>query len=576
MLRPLLPAQDSDPGGRAARLAAERTTWRYAYDWPPGVATAAELPPGESYGLGFTVRALPAYLEIGVNLAAMSVENWARGDLVHLVRERFTGIDGASLGRHLLSTPRELASAAPLAHPETWQGYEALYATWRAPWVVAAQRDPAEADRAFAWQRIGGANPMVLARATTAPPLSPERFTTTTSGDTVAAAFTEGRLYVADYSSLAGLTAGTTDGLQKVLPAPTAWFVLDRATRALAPVAIRTGPGGDVFWPADGWRWVMARTLVQIADANHHEGVVHLGRTHMVMEAVGLALHRQLSTDHPLFVLLSPHLETTFAINQSAKTSLIAPGGTVDRVFAPTIEAFAGVVKAALDSYPLDATDPVQDLRARGLDDAGAFPGHPYRDAALPLWAAIREFTSGYVAVYYESDAEVAEDTELAAFVAELGAQDGGRLTGVPPARTRDELAYLLARFVWIAGPQHSAVNFPQFDFMSYPPNMPGASFAAPPDSSTPDDPAAFLAMLPPWKITLEGSTMVFLLSHVHDSRLGDYGLLHFKDLRVHGVVHAYQQRLAELEAADAAADAERPYPYPYLRPSGVLQSVSI
>lgn len=576
MLRPTLPGEDTDPG-RASRLADARATWRYAYDWPVGVATAAELPPSAGYGLGFTARSLPVYLEIGVDLAAMAVDEWRTGQLEALIRERFGAADGEGLLRHLLSTPKDLAAGAPMTRPPTWQGYQELFATWSPPPVVAAMDDPAAADRSFAWQRVAGVNPMVLARAERAPAeLAADRFAAVTGGDSPAAAAAEGRLFVADYSALADAPGGVTDGAQKWVPAPTAWFVVDRATKALCPVAVRTRPGGATFWPTDGWRWVMARAHVQSADANVHETVVHLGRTHLVMEAVGLAMHRQLSDAHPLYVLLSPHVETTFAINHSAKTSLIAPGGTVDRCFAPTIEAVGALVQQAVATYALDATEPRLDLRARGLDDATALPQHPYRDAAVPLWDALLAFTTDYVALYYATDADVVADPELRAFVAELSATDGGRLAGIPAIDSRARLAWLLCRFVFVAGPQHSAVNFPQFPHMGYPPNMPGAAFAPPPTADTPDDPASFLAMLPPWRLAIEGSTMVYLLSNVRNSRLGDYSLLHFKDLRVHAVVHALQQRLQALESADAAADAHRPWSYPWLRPSQILQSVSI
>lgn len=573
-MRPTLPSADPDPSGRAARLNAARDAYGFAYDWPPGVATAAALPKGEGYGAAFTLRSVPIYLEIGANLAGMAVEDFESADHQGLVKQRLDGITEDGLLEHLLALPKELAGGAPLVRPGTWEGYQAEFVTWPRPAVVAAQGLDPSADRSFAWQRIAGVNPMVLARAPSAPAaLATDRFAASTGGDSAPAAAAEGRLFVADYSSLAGLTAGTTDGLRKWVPAPTAWFVVDRASGALLPVAILPAPGGDLIWRGDGWRWVMARAAVQSADANVHEAVVHLGRTHLVMEAVGLCLHRQLSDAHPLYVLLSPHVATTFAINHSAKTSLIAPGGTVDRCFAAAIDSLVAVVHDAVSTYALDRTDPPTELADRGLSDLAV---HPYRDAALPLWDALREFTAAYVALYYPTDADVVGDPELRAFLAELASKDGGRLVGVPVVDSRERLAWLLARLIFVAGPQHSAVNFPQFDHMAYPPNMPGALWAPPPTRDTPDDPASFLELLPPWRTTLEGSTMVYLLSNVRNSRFGDYGLLHFTDLRVHPVVHAFQERLVALEAADAAADASRPWSYPYLRPSRILQSVSI
>lgn len=580
---PSLPSQDPRPESRASQLAESRGTWRYAYDWPVGVATSAELPKSANYGLTYVARSLEAYLGIVANLGAMTVSDVESGALERMVRERFETTDPGKLHDHLFRTPRDLAAAMGERRPTSWAEFEQLYHVWKAPPVVATFRQDARGqDLAFAWQRIAGVNPMTLARAASVPgnfPVTDEVFGRAMAGDRLEAALAEGRVFLADYAALDGIATGTTDGVAKYTGAPLALFAIERGTWDLLPVAIQCGQDPSrfpLFTPADGWRWWMARTAVQIADASVHEGVAHLGRTHMVMEAVNLAVNRQLSNRHPLSCLLLPHVETTAAINHSAKTSLIAPGGTVDRCFAPTIEAFGGVVKAALDSYRLDATAPPDDLRARGLDDRDVLRTHPYRDDALPVWDALRAYVGEYVALYYTSDADVAQDAELQAFVAELSADDGGRLRGVPPARTCAELAFLLTRLVWIGGPQHSAVNFPQFPYMGFPTNMPGASYRPMPDAETADEEASLVAMLPSWRIAIEDTTMVYLLSNVRPSRLGHYDLLHFRDPRVGPVVDRFQRKLAEIETATLDRDAGRLLPYPHLVPSQILQSVAI
>ncbi|MCB9685411.1 MAG: hypothetical protein H6738_22455 [Alphaproteobacteria bacterium] len=578
---PSLPASDDDPAGRSSQLQQSRQTWTYAYDWPPGVATGATLPEEDEYPIPYTVRTLKSYLAIAANLGAMAIEGLESGEFEAIVRKRFESIRGSDLHDSLFQTPQALAAAMSQRPPTSWSEYEELYRVWKAPDVVAFFHDtPRRQDEAFAWQRVAGVNPMVLARCTRIP----DHFPVTEAiwrrgmgeGDSLAAALAEGRVYLADYAPLDGVPTGTTDGLVKHLGAPLALFAAEKGTGTLLPVAIQVGQDPStsaLFTPADGWRWWMARTAVQIADANVHEGWAHLGRTHMVMEAVWLAMHRQLAERHPLFVLLSPHVHVTAAINHSAKTSLIAPGGTVDRCFAPTIEAFASVVKKGLDTYPLDRTAPPDDLRDRGLMDLTA---HPYRDDGLPIWNALRTYTDEVVALYYATDADVAGDVELQGFVRELSAADGGRLTGVPPANTRAELGFLLARLIWIAGPQHSAVNFTQFPNMGFPTNMPGAAYRPMPDASTPDEEAELLKMLPPWRIAIEDTTMVYLLSDVRESRLGDYGLLQFTDLRMHRVVSRFQAALSEIETATETRDIGRLMPYPHLLPSRILQSISI
>ncbi|MFK7986069.1 MAG: lipoxygenase family protein [Sandaracinaceae bacterium] len=581
-----LPQHDDDTTARANQLAESRQTYRYAYDWPVGVATAVELPEADHYPLSYIAHSAGVYAKIAANLAAMAVEGVEHGALVKMIGERIaTGIHPREFAKNVLSTPAELAKLLPHRFPPSVEAYEAFFAMWDAPPVVDFyHRTPADLSDAFAWQRVGGVNPMVLARCAAVPahfPVTDAHLQATLgSDDSLAAAAAEHRLYLADYAALDGVATGVTDGLKKYMSAPLALFAVERGTGTLRAIAIQAeqvpSPKNPVVTPADGWAWRTAMTLVQVADASHHEGVAHLSRTHMVMEAVKLAMERQLAARHPLYKLLEAHLEVTLAINHSAKTSLIAPDGTVDHCFAPTIEAFSEIVKGAISTYSITDAIPRVDFAARGLDNTEALPTHPYRDDSLPIWDALSRFLTGYVDVYYEDDAAVGADTELAAFVRELGADDGGRLHDVPEVHTRHDLAELLTRIVFIAGPGHSAVNFPQFPFMGFVSNMPGATYKPVDGASWPADDASLAAILPPYRTTLEAVTMVYFLSNCRTSKLGHYGPLHFLNRQVRKLVDAFQDELEAIEADIVVRDATRLMPYPYLRPSQVLQSISI
>lgn len=576
-----LPQDDSKASARAERLAAKRETYRFAYDWPPGVATSAELPKSDDYGPLYLLESAKVYAQVALNLAAMVIEGKDEGKgIVELLEKRFASIGAKELHEHVFRSPREVAEALPPRFPKSWDEYKAFFATWDEPPVVGFYDDPQRLNLAFAWQRVAGVNPMVLARCDALPDrfrVSDERFREIMGGgDSLAKAIAEQRLYLADYAVLEGIPAGTTRDLQKYVCAPMALFAAG-PDRRLRPIAIQLGqsPDAPMFGPTDGWRWRMAVQLVQVADANVHEGIFHLGRTHLVMEAVKLCMERQLDESHPLYRLLHPHLETTLAINHSAKTSLIAPDGTVDHCFAPTIEAFAGVVKKALDTHPIAKASPMQDLEARGLMNDEVLE-HPYRDDAKLVWQAIDAFVGEYVRGCYPDDAAVAGDTELAAFVRELMASEGGRLVDVPSPKTRDQLQSLIATFVWIAGPGHSSVNFPQFPFMGFVSNMTGASFAPIPTPETPDEEAELTKMLPPLRIAMEGVTMVYFLSNMRPSKLGHYPPFHFRDHASRKAVHDFQKALERVEATIDERDPSRLITYPFLKPSLVLQSIAI
>lgn len=61
-----------------------------------------------------------------------------------------------------------------------------------------------------------------------------------------------------------------------------------------------------------------------------------------------------------------------------------------------------------LSSYDLPEV-----LKERGVDDPEKLPGFHYRDDALRLWNAIKEYISKILSIYYQSD----EDIEKVRFI---------------------------------------------------------------------------------------------------------------------------------------------------------------
>ncbi|MCA9567119.1 MAG: hypothetical protein KC656_04725, partial [Myxococcales bacterium] len=580
----LLPQDDPDGAGRAAKLEDRRDDYRFVHDWPAGVATSSVLPKEQDYSSAYKLKTVPIYVEIGANMAAVAVEGRRDGGLLSKlkgVENALATVDVSNLARDFFEHSETAAATAQESFsPDAWKDYARIFATWATPDVVAKVDDDASQPDAIAWQRIAGVNPTVLARCTAIPDGFgvTEEHVRRAIGDSLEAALAEGRAFLADYRALEGVPCGITDGgRQKYLAAPMALYIAKGGQ--LRSVAVQCGSDPSrypVRTPGDGWHWRMATQCVQVADANHHEGSAHLGRTHLVMEAVTVAMKRELAPNHPLAVLLEPHTETTLAIDHSAKTSLIARGGTVDTVFAAKIRSFGDFVQSQVSAWSIRDTDPRVQLARRGLDDTDVLPVHPYRDDVGPVWDAIHTHVGAYLRLYYPNDATVRADTEVQAFVHALSAHDGGRLHDVPAANGFDDLHGLVTSLVFTASAQHSAVNFPQFRFMSYAPNMAGALFAPPPDVDTANTEAAFLRMLPPGSITASGATMVFLLSHVRDTTLGAYGPKAFTDPRVAPLVARFQASLRNVEAGCQRRDATRWLTYPYLHPSQILQSISI
>ncbi len=230
---------------------------------------------------------------------------------------------------------------------------------------------------------------------------------------------------------------------------------------------------------------------------------------------------------------------------------------------------------AAVD---LASLDPTVELARRGVDDAAALPVYPFRDDSLPLWRATRDFVAEYVALYYASDADVAADTELAAFVAEVGAADGGRLPAMM-ATTRvatvGDVIDLAARIVFRATSFHAAINDASYDWVAFAPNMPSAAFAPFPAPGTAIGDDDLAAMLPTVSLSWEVVSATYNVAEIGQNRLGRYDEGHFGDPRVAPVVGRFQERLQSIEAETTARNLERPLPYEYLLPSRVTASIN-
>ena len=564
-----LPGSSTDSPLRAKAIRDAQDTYAWDWSWPPGCATIRKLPESDHYGLRYIAEIARLGLIVKANQSAVALDGAERrGPLSPptSARELFSNFFSAAEDFHV---------GAPRVRPPAAADYGRYFATIPTPPLVDHLRArPGDADLMFAWQRVGGANPMSLRRVAKLPddmPVTEGHWAAAMGGGSLAAALDDGRVFAVDFTFLHGAPTTRYLGRQKYLCGARGVFAT--APGPLRPVAIQLEPGGPVFTPADGSAWAMARYCLQVADANVHETMEHLGSTHLVMEAVGVAARRTLSTLHPLSRLLEPHLEGTFSINESAKTSLVAPDGVIDRVFSARIDVAAGLCRVALDRFSLQDRAPALELASRGVDERATLPEYPYRDDATAVYAALARFVDAYVRIYYADDATVAGDTELRAWVAEVASPIGGALRHVRPVETVAALVTWMTNILHIGSIQHAAVNFPQFPFFGWGENTAGACWGPPPTSAAATD-ADLLALMPPWDCLFLQADSVYQLSNVYYNRLGDYGA--FFDRRVAAAVSAFSDELAALDQAIAAADAGRRLSYPFLRPSLIPASINI
>ncbi|MBB1267867.1 lipoxygenase family protein [Shewanella sp. SR44-3] len=448
-------------------------------------------------------------------------------------------------------------------------------------------------NQSFARYRIAGPNPMLIKRLTepmASFPLSDTDFKQVMGNDdSLAKAITDKRVYVVDYKELSVLVDHPQAANKRVF-APIALFAVAKTGSELCPVAIQMGQDAahsptvlavtDTQDAAAFWQWQAAMSTVQVADGNYHELFVHLGRTHLLNEAFAVATERELAQNHPVNILLTPHFEGTLFINNSAAGSLIAAGGPIESIFGAQISATQKA--AALDRLSLDfyAYMLPNDLAARGVADKDYLSDYPYRDDAQLVWDAIATWSKHYVEVYYQNDAAVVNDYELAKWVSAVATQ--GAVTGFKAIESRPQLAEVLTMIIFTASAQHAAVNFPQKPLMSFAPALTGATWCEAPSAITTQ--AQWIANMAPLQKSLQQLSLLQILGGVYYRQLGDYQTNNFpyfdwfEDKQITqsgGPLAQFKSSLASIETTINARNQHRPE-YNVLLPSKIPVSINI
>lgn len=540
-----IPQKDPRAYERQAQIEAQLEQYAYTWHRPEGVASTVEVPKSERFGAHAVIRFAGVKLALGGHNVATEGERH---------------IDGA---RERRGTPGVCASY--FAERE------------RTAFLEKYLEDAALHDPLHAWQRVGGSNPLTIRRARTLPddfPVTPEHFARAVGdGDTLDAARADGRLYLGDWTELEGTPTGAAHGEAKHLYGPWALYVQSRGGELL-PVAIqcRPKPGAHapIYTPADGAAWEMAKLVVQCADTHLQTLHFHLGRCHFLMEAFTLATMRCLPDRHPVKAILRPSMQYTLAINTSVRDELMVPGGDMAKLLAPTFHQCVELVRRSVKTFDLRASLPPADVALR---DVGDLTPYPWRDDALDVWRALRAFVGDYLGLYYDRDEDVREDAELAAWTEDMRSPWGGRIDAPAPT-DRAALADLVAYILYVAGPQHSVINYAQFDNMAFAPNMPTALYGPPPAPATGEGVDALHRLYMPEAAARLQYGFFYEQSQLQENTLGRYADDAFDDPRVAPVVGAFQRDLAEVEARVVERNRHRLVPFTCLLPSAIRASI--
>ena len=462
----------------------------------------------------------------------------------------------------------------------TLADFDRLYPYWQEPSVSKRFGSDLE----FGRQRLNGVNPILIKRCSQIP----DNFPVTDDliaglmeeGDTLASVAASKRLYLLDHVSV--------DGIERkngYLPAPMTLFFCNTYGH-LMPLAIQLeqepGPGVPIFTPKDPyWLWTTVKTYVQCADAAYHEVASHLLRTHMVMETFAVSMHRRLHERHPIYQFLEPHFHATMAINHSARSVMLAPGGPIDKTLSLGSKGSHELMKREYAKWDFSICTLPLDLTNRGVDDREALPHYFYRDDGLMMWEAISTHVGAVVDFWYSSDAAIASDAELQAWISELLSADGGKVRGLPnegQITNYNALKQLLAGIVFTTTAEHSSVNNGQYAMFGYPPNLPCAMYKPWPtskeDSLSEKD---FVSRLPNHSKSYQQLQMAYLLSQRTRWVVGDFEKPYFHGIpEMWSLVRNFRDEMHRIANLIEERNRGLEFPYDYLNPRQISESIAI
>ena len=395
---------------------------------------------------------------------------------------------------------------------------------------------------------------------------------------TLGALLDAGELFVADYALLDGLQP--QDGV--ILRAPIALLWSDRATGALRPVAIQIDrdPDAPVFTPDDSdTDWLLAKLWVRMADTSLQQIGSHFLLTHALLEATSVATRRQLSSAHPVFKLLVPHMQNTIGITTLARKYLLSEGGLVDRYMgAGGGSQFELMERVYQNTSIWRAMHFPTDLADRGVDDAEALPNYPYRDDGWLFWEALDRYTAAILAPYYPDDASVCADTELQAWIGELR-DEGFPDSDLPRALdTRAALQRMLVSLLFTAVVTHATMNYHQYETYSFVPNSPALMERPPPRVRGAATEQTVLETLPSKQAARGIISTVVALSRRWDEDipLGQDPRRLFTAPAARLARADLLRTLRQIEETVDARNAERPVPFEVLKPSRMTHGLCL
>uniref|UniRef100_A0A673FQ53 Arachidonate 5-lipoxygenase-like n=1 Tax=Sinocyclocheilus rhinocerous TaxID=307959 RepID=A0A673FQ53_9TELE len=441
-------------------------------------------------------------------------------------------------------------------------------------------------DSFFGYQFLNGSNPRMITRCKELPSNFP------VTGDMVQSSLIptttlkeelkKGNIFLVDHAIMDGIPANVIRDKTQHIAAPLC-LLYEHPEKGLIPIAIQLDQKPDkdtpVFLPSDPpLAWLLAKMWVRHAEFQVFQLLSHLLRTHLVVEVICVSTLRQLPAVHPIYKLLTPHLRYTLEINCRGRTQLISPDGIFKRVVSTGGDGLLILAQREYKVLTYRSLQPKFDFLDRGVTK---LRDYFYRNHSMMLWDVIQNFVSGIVSLYYKSDSEVEQDSELQAWINDVAVEG---FVDVPhfgdffqkiflsifELKTKEELITLLSVVIFTSTAQHAATNNGQFDWCAWVPNTPCTMRHPPPT----DKDAVTMGMIMDTLPDISQSCFGFL--SFLQIPMGQYVEQYFTEPAALRVIDKFRKELKELEEQIIAQNEGLELQYLYLCPSRMENSITI
>lgn len=311
-----------------------------------------------------------------------------------------------------------------------------------------------------------------------------------------------GRLYGIDMTIFTGLQPKQMpNGTTRFTPNTMMLLVMDQHKK-LRPVAVYVAdpaaPSMGTIYTPSCRAWIYSLIAVRTSLTVYGIWLAHVVPLHLVTGAMQMTMLDKLPPGHVLLQVLGPHSHSNLPFNflltvgweQLAPPTSLANAGdflTLACRYAAAHDFFANDPATALAMLGLDAADFTD-----GDDPTEAWNLYPNVRLMLRVWTYVADYIHDVVDDLYPDDAKVADDADLAAWMAAAAAPEGGNVAGLPRVRTKAMLervlTSLLYRVIFHGSGRLRLVAYPEAAFVPHlPPCLQSARIPSPDEDMTPE-----------------------------------------------------------------------------------------